>query len=78
MSKAKRYGHRYPWRAWFDLGTVHLIREQDYHGRSDTMAQTIRLAGRRLGYEVSVKLADDGQSLTLTATKEEPKHASAG
>ena len=63
----RKYGRRYPWEKWIKVGqTVTLEKGKDFNGRIDTFAQQIRNRASLVGVRVSVKLSDDGDTVTVT------------
>lgn len=64
MKTTKRFA-RHPWRDWFARSPVKLRQGRDYSCRTDSMAQAARFAAKRLGVQVHIRIADDGQSLSI-------------
>lgn len=63
-----KFGRRYPWREWFQLSEFRLVRGRDYNGRTDTMVQQVRNAAVKLSKHVSIRTAEDGQSLAVSVS----------
>ena len=59
----------FPWAAWFGRGAVELRRGRDFACRTDSMGELARRAARRLGVQIEVRIADDLNSLTITAVR---------
>lgn len=55
----------YPWEDWFSRDVFDLTRGIDYLHRTDTMAQMVRRAARRVNKSVSIDVAANGRSLTV-------------
>jgi hypothetical protein len=60
----RKHGVRYPWREWFNAGSVTIKQGKDFEAEPHGMAQTARQAAARLGYTISVAI--HGSSLTIT------------
>jgi hypothetical protein len=61
------YGRRYPWKKWFALKRVTLVKGKDFNGRTDTFCQQCRnvASNSRPKLRVRVQVSHDGNEVTL-------------
>lgn len=62
----KKYGRRYPWDKWFGQEKFRLVLGKHYHHRTHSMAQMVRNVACARKIQVTITIAPDYQSITVT------------
>ena len=79
VQKHSKYGRRYPWDTWFRLKSFTVRRGSeeeggDYEGKTHSMNIMIRQAARRKGVKVSLRTAEDEQSILVRVLGPAPRN----